>query len=267
VKRVVIGISHPKTSLSGKGITRIREAGILVMVGTDESGCKNLNETFIHRMIYNRPFGILKYAMTLDGKIATTSGHSAWVSSTNSRNKVHHLRAACDAIIVGGNTVRKDNPHLTCHQVEKCNPLRVVMSSTLDLPTDAHVWKTSEVPTLVFTEVGANPDFKKMLIQKGVEIVEFSPLTTFQVMHFLYERGFSSVLWECGGTLAARAISEGSIQKVLAFIAPKIIGGRTAPSPIGDLNLVTMTQALDLEQVKLSKVGPDYLLEGYLPPG
>lgn len=265
VAKVVVGMVDPNPLVAGTGIARLRAAGIEALVGVEEAECRRLNEAFIHRMLYQRPFGILKYAMTLDGKIAATSGHSAWITNQSARQEVHQLRAACDAVIVGSNTVRQDNPHLTSRQAEAPNPLRVVMSRTLDLPTDTYLWQIDEAPTLVVTEVGANPDFQQLLRQKGVEVVEFSPLTPTKVMAHLYDRGFLSVLWECGGTLAARAIAEGAVQKILAFIAPKIIGGSTAPTPVGDLSLTKMTEAISLERVSWRTVGSDCLVEGYLP--
>ncbi|HCF29883.1 MAG TPA: bifunctional diaminohydroxyphosphoribosylaminopyrimidine deaminase/5-amino-6-(5-phosphoribosylamino)uracil reductase RibD, partial [Cyanobacteria bacterium UBA11049] len=235
VAKVVVGMVDPNPLVAGGGIARLQAAGIEVLVGVEEADCRQLNEAFIHRILYQRPFGILKYAMTLDGKIATTSGHSAWITNQQARQEVHQLRSACDAIIVGGNTVRRDNPHLTSRMAEAAHPLRVVLSRTLDLPTEAYLWQTEKVPTLVLTEVGGNRNFQQLLRHKGVEVVELSPLTPTKVMAYLYDRGFLSVLWECGGTLAARAIAEGSVQKILAFIAPKIIGGSTAPTPVGDL--------------------------------
>ena len=265
VAKVVVGMIDPNPLVAGGGIARLRAAGIEVLVGVEEQACKKLNEGFAHRILHHRPFGILKYAMTLDGKIATTTGHSAWVTNQDARSEVHQLRAACDAIIVGGNTVRQDNPYLTSHRQGAHNPLRVVMSRTINLPEKAHLWQTAEAPTLVLTEKGANADFQELLRNQGVEVVELTPLAPDQVMAYLYERGFCSVLWECGGILAARAIAQGAVQKVLAFIAPKIIGGSNAPTPVGDLGFTTMTEALSLERVAIRVVGSDCLLEGYLP--
>lgn len=264
VAKVIVGMVDPDPRVSGSGIERLRQAGIEVLVGVEEEACRQLNEAFIHRILYQRPFGILKYAMTLDGKIATTNGHSSWITSTEARNQVYQLRAACDAVIVGGNTVRYDNPLLTSHDAAARNPLRVVMSRSLNLPTEAHLWNTQAAPTLVLTEAKPNPDVYKSLVNRGVEVVELNPLTPALAMAYLYERGFLSVLWECGGTLAAKAISEQAVQKVLAFIAPKIVGGKSAPSPVGDLGLANMTDALSLERVTCKLVGPDYLVEGYL---
>ncbi|MEH1810258.1 bifunctional diaminohydroxyphosphoribosylaminopyrimidine deaminase/5-amino-6-(5-phosphoribosylamino)uracil reductase RibD [Nostoc sp.] len=263
VAKVVVGMVDPNPLVAGGGIARLRAAGIEVLVGVEESACRQLNEAFVHRILYKRPLGILKYAMTLDGKIATTSGHSAWVTSQEARNEVHLVRAACDAIIVGGNTVRQDNPYLTSHQVGAHNPLRVVMSRHLNLPTSAHLWQTADAPTLVLTQKGANPDFQELLLKQGVEVLELASLTPDKAMAYLYERGFCSVLWECGGTLAASAIAQGAVQKVLAFIAPKIIGGSIAPTPVGDLGFTTMTEALSLERVRWRVVGSDCLVEGY----
>ena len=265
VAKVVVGMVDPNPLVSGKGIETLRQAGIEVVVGVEEAACRRLNEAFIYRITHHKPFGILKYAMTLDGKIATTTGHSAWVTGTASRHLVHQIRAGCDAVIVGGNTVRRDNPHLTLHQAKGLNPLRVVMSRHLHLPSEANLWDVDVAPTLVFTEWGKNPSLQEELREKGVEVIELSPLTPSQVMEVLYERALSSVLWECGGVLAAEAIADGVIQKIMAFIAPKIIGGTSAASPVGELGLEQMSDALQLQQVSFRPIEQDILIEGYLP--
>ncbi|MGL5879060.1 MAG: bifunctional diaminohydroxyphosphoribosylaminopyrimidine deaminase/5-amino-6-(5-phosphoribosylamino)uracil reductase RibD [Xenococcaceae cyanobacterium] len=264
VAKVVVGTIDPDPRVSGGGIDRLRAEGIEVLVGVEDEASRQLNEAFIHRIVYKRPFGILKYAMTLDGKIATTTGHSAWVTTKESRHLVHQTRAACDAVIIGGNTVRRDNPLLTTHNTSDRNPLRVVMSRSLDLPTDCQLWNTNATATLVFTQTGSNLNLQQKLSDRGVEIIELDSLTPIAVMQNLYDRGLSSVLWECGGVLAASAIAQGTVQKVMAFIAPKIIGGQNSPSPIGDLGLMKMTDALPLEKVEFSAIGTDFLLQGYL---
>lgn len=270
VATVVVGMVDPDPRVSGKGIERLRAAGIQVITGVEEADCQRVNEAFVHRVLYQRPFGILKYAMTLDGKIATTAGHSAWITKEVARAHVHRLRATCDAVIVGGNTVRRDNPHLTTHHKADANqppnnPRRVVLSRTLDLPPTAHLWETDIAPTIVLTQGHPNGEGQAYLEQQGVEVVNLDELTPATVMAYLGEKELLSVLWECGGTLSARAIADGSVQKVLAFIAPKIVGGQNAPSPVGDLGFNKMTEALQLERVRWHIVGEDCLVEGYLP--
>ena len=218
----------------------------------------------------SRLFCTTKYAMTLDGKIATAAGHSAWITKEVARTHVHQLRATCDAVIVGGNTVRRDNPHLTTHHQGDANrppnnPLRVVLSRTLDLPQTAHLWEIDVAPTIVLTQGHPNPDSQAYLKQQGVEVANLEELTPQAVMAYLGQKELLSVLWECGGTLSARAIADGSVQKVLAFIAPKIVGGKNASFPVGDLGFNKMTEALQLERVRWNIVGEDCLLEGYLP--
>ncbi len=263
VAKVVVGMVDPNPLVAGGGIATLEQAGIEVVVGVETAACKELNEGFVQRIVHQRPLGILKYAMTLDGKIATDNGHSTWVSSEPSRHYVHHLRAGCDAVIIGGNTLRRDNPYLTSHDPVAPNPLRVVMTRSLDVPNEAILWDTKIAPTLVVTQAGANPKLQAMLRDRGVQILELDTLKPTLVMQHLYDRGFLSVLWECGGTLAASAIADGAIQKVLAFIAPKIVGGSVAPSPVGDLGIRSMSEAMVLERVSWQQIGTDLLIQGY----
>ena len=138
------------------------------------------------------------------------------------------------------------------------------MTRKLDVPVEAILWDTSIAPTLVVTQMGANPAMQTRLRDRGVQVLELDLLKPSLVMQHLYDRGFLSVLWECGGTLAATAIADGAIQKVLAFIAPKIVGGRIAPSPVGDLGIRSMNDALILERVTWQQIGTDCLVQGYL---
>lgn len=264
VKRVIVGMVDPDPRVSGGGIARLQAAGIEVLVGVETAACQHLNEAFVHRVTYQRPFGIWKYAMTLDGKIATTTGQSAWISSQVSRRLVHQRRAESDAVIVGSNTVRRDNPQLTTHGLGDREPLRVVLSRSLDLPREAHLWNVAMAPTLLFTQPHADASMQQSLRDRGVEIVTLDPLTPDTVMQNLYERGCSQVLWECGGQLAAEVLKARSAQKVMAFIAPKIIGGQAAPSPVGDLGLEHMMAALQLDRVTVQTIESDILIEGYL---
>jgi diaminohydroxyphosphoribosylaminopyrimidine deaminase/5-amino-6-(5-phosphoribosylamino)uracil reductase len=263
VAKVVVGMVDPNPLVAGSGIKKLEEAGIEVIVGVEEEVCHKLNEGFIHRMLHHQPFGILKYAMTLDGKIATTTGHSRWVTSKSARDYVHQIRATCDAVIVGGNTIRTDNPYLTSHGMAAHNPLRVIMSRKLDLPENCHVWDTTEANTLVFTENTCNLESKNSLLSRGVEIMTLDNLTPATVMQALYERGLAKVLWECGGNLAGKAIQAGAVQKIIAFIAPKIVGGINALSPVSDLGIENMADALQLNQVSFYPLDSDFVIEGY----
>jgi diaminohydroxyphosphoribosylaminopyrimidine deaminase/5-amino-6-(5-phosphoribosylamino)uracil reductase len=264
VKKVVVGMIDPDGRVSGGGIRKLVEAGIEVKVGIEEEACLKLNEAFIHRVKYQRPFGIFKYAMTLDGKIATNTGHSQWITGTSARNFVHHLRSSCDAVIVGGNTVRRDNPHLTTHGMTDHNPLRVVMTKTLDLPLNLRLWDVKEAKTVIFSNHQSNHTLKNQLLDQGIEIIEIEDINPSLVMDNLYQRGLNSVLWECGGNLASQAIACGNVQKVYAFIAPKIIGGENASTPVGDLSINNMNDALLLKNTQIHHIGRDFLIEGYL---
>ncbi|MGB3199542.1 MAG: bifunctional diaminohydroxyphosphoribosylaminopyrimidine deaminase/5-amino-6-(5-phosphoribosylamino)uracil reductase RibD [Nodosilinea sp.] len=264
IRQVVVGMVDPDPRVSGTGIQRLRQADLEVEVGVEEAACQRLNEAFVQRVTYHRPLGLLKYAMTLDGKIASTSGHSAWVTGPLARAAVHRLRATCDAVVVGGNTVRRDNPQLTSHGHSSHNPLRVVMSRRLDLPVQANLWHTEAAPTVVFTTTDADPAQQQILRSQGVEVVALPLLTPGLVTEHLYQRGCAAVLWECGGRLAAEAIKDGVIDKLWAFVAPKLVGGEAAPGPVGDLGIEHMGQALALERTTWSTLGDDLLLEAYL---
>jgi diaminohydroxyphosphoribosylaminopyrimidine deaminase/5-amino-6-(5-phosphoribosylamino)uracil reductase len=264
ITRVVVGMVDPDPRVSGSGIERLRRAGLRVSVGVEERACQQLNEGFVHRVCHRRPLGLLKYAMTLDGKIAATGGHSAWVTSPAARAEVHRLRSRCDAVIVGGNTVRRDNPRLTSHGQGDRNPLRVVMSRHLDLPANAQLWEVSGAATTVFCGPHPDPTRQAQLMDQGVEVVSLPDLTPRAVLNHLGDRGYLTVLWECGGALAAAAIADGCVQKVWAFIAPKLIGGTAAATPVADLGLTRMTDALPLQDLTCTPIGPDFLLIGSL---
>ena len=249
VRRVVVGLRHPLPHLRGVAIAELRAAGLEVAVlgeapcsacdagGSSSNGgasleqqardaCLAANEPLLHRAATGRPMGVLKYAMTADGKIATAAGHSAWVSSPESRALVFETRAASDAVVVGGQTVRRDNPRLTTRREGGHQPARVVMSRTLDLPEEAHLWDVADAPTIIMTQRGARRDLQRRLRARGVEVVEFDFLTPAGVAAYCHERGFLQLLWECGGTLAAPAIAAGVIHKAMAFVAPKLVSRR-----------------------------------------
>ncbi|KAG2650893.1 hypothetical protein PVAP13_1NG239300 [Panicum virgatum] len=220
----------------------------------------------LYRAAFHVPFSVLKYAMTADGKIAASSGHASWISGKASRGRVFELRGRSDAVIVGGNTVRFDDPRLTARHIEGHVPVRIVMSQSLNLPEEANLWNVNDAYTIVATQRGARRDFQKKLARKGVEVVEFDMLNPRDVMSYCYDRGYLSVLWECGGTLAASAISASVIHKVIVFMAPKIIGGLNAPTPVGELGMSQMTQAINLIDHSYEQIDRDMLLSGYIQP-
>ncbi|XP_021887872.1 riboflavin biosynthesis protein PYRR, chloroplastic [Carica papaya] len=228
IRRVVVGIRHPLQHLRGTAVRALRSQGLQVdVLGEDikskvleeaRKSCLLVNAPLIHRAICRVPFSVLKYAMTLDGKIAASSGHAAWISCEKSRDRVFELRGRSDAIIVGGNTVRRDNPKLTARHGGGHMPIRIVMTQTLNLPEEASLWDMSEVSTIVVTQRGARKSFQKFLVSKGVEVVEFDILNPRDIMEYFHDRGYLSILWECGGILAASAISSGVIHKVYSFL-------------------------------------------------
>jgi diaminohydroxyphosphoribosylaminopyrimidine deaminase / 5-amino-6-(5-phosphoribosylamino)uracil reductase len=285
VTRVVVGMVDPDPRTSGGGVKTLRDAGIQVTVGVEESLCRSANEGFIHRMEHRRPFGILKYAMTLDGKIATESGSSQWITGESSRAFVHSLRSGVDAIIIGGQTLRMDDARLTVRSSDlnghlrskypvqhegnsSLAPLRVVMTNSLDLPLQARMWDDAKLlRTVVLTSRGhGRPDVVRHLADKDVEVREFPSLSPLDAMQFLYDQDALSVLWECGGRLAASAIADGAIQKVHAFIAPKLVGGGpSTPCPISSPPLANvMSDALLLRARTIEHFGDDLLVTGYL---
>ncbi|KAL5058634.1 hypothetical protein RYX36_030238 [Vicia faba] len=276
VQRVVIGMRHPLQHFRGNAVRALRSQGLQVdLLGEDltskliedaQKECLLVNAPLICRAHLHVPFSVLNYAMTLDGKIAASTGHACWISSKKSRNLVFELQARSNAIIVGGNTVRRNNPRLTERHGSGHMPMRIVMSQSLDLPDEANLWDMTEVSTIVVTQRGARKSFQKLLASKGVEVVDFDILNPRNVMEYFHDRGYLSIFWECGGTLAASAISSGVIHKVYAFVAPKIIGGKNAPSPVGDLGMVEMSQALNLIDVSYEQIGPDLLVSGFLQP-
>ncbi|KAL6841985.1 hypothetical protein ACP4OV_028185 [Aristida adscensionis] len=276
ITRVVVGLRHPLKHLRGKAIQALRSEDIHVdVVGEDLQSkifkealksCLVVNAPLLYRAAFHVPFSVLKYAMTADGKIAASSGHASWVSGKASRGRVFELRGRSDAIIVGGNTVRFDDPRLTARHVKGHVPVRIVMSQSLNLPEEANLWHVNDAYTMVATQRGARKDFQKKLAMKGVEVVEFDMLNPRDVMSYCYDRGYLSVLWECGGRLTAEAISASVIHKVYAFIAPKIIGGVNAPTPVGELGMCQMTQAIDFIDVDYEQIGRDMLMSGFIQP-
>lgn len=273
IKRVVAGMKDPNPLVSGRGIERLRRAGVQVRVGVLEEESRELNRTFCKFITTREPFVTLKAAATLDGKVATRSGDSRWISSEASRNYVHRLRQAMDAVMVGIGTVLKDDPLLTVRLAggkRPGQPLRVVVDSRLRIPLNSQVVRTAlHFPTLVAATREASPSKMKKLARAKLEILIIESdaqgrVSLRALMRELGKRGVVSVLLEGGSTLNASALREGIVDRLLLFFAPKIIGGQRAPGVIGGEGALLIKDAEPVKILKIRRIGPDILIEGAL---
>lgn len=277
IARVVAAVKDPNPRVAGSGLARLRAAGIAVTEGVLAEEARELNEAFFHFITTGRPFVIMKYAMTMDGRIATATGESRWISSPEARERVHRLRAAADAVMVGIGTVLHDDPLLTCRVPGGRDPVRVVVDSRLRIPPSARVLSVrSEAPTWLATTPLAAPERRaaiRSLRRTGacpVEILEIPArdgrVDLGALLAELGRREITSVLLEGGAELNAAMLAAGAVQKVLGFVAPKLVGGREAPGPVGGSG-VALPEAWRVEGLKVEKVGEDVLLTGYVSGG
>jgi diaminohydroxyphosphoribosylaminopyrimidine deaminase/5-amino-6-(5-phosphoribosylamino)uracil reductase len=228
--------------VAGGGLAQLRAAGIAVVSGVAEAEARALNRAFCHRISSGRPLGLLKWAMGVDGRTALTNGASQWISGSEARAWVHRLRAGCDAVIVGGGTVRADDPLLTSRGLRHTEPLRVVLSRSLDLPASARLWNQAAAPTLVAHGPDAPTPACARLDALGVERLPLPSASPAALLEALAARGCNQVLWECGPELAAAAVREDCVQEVAAVIAPKLMGGQPARTPLGELGYGAMAE-------------------------
>ena len=259
IARVVVAMADPNPQVGGGGLAELRAAGIEVISGVAEAEARALNRAFCHRITTGRPLGILKWAMSLDGRTALANGASQWISGPVARTWVHQLRARCDAVIVGGGTVRADDPLLTSRGRRDPEPLRVVLSRSLNLPAAAQLWQQDAAPTLVAHGYGAPSRARFQLDQWGVERLVLANCGPCALLEELAKRGCNQVLWECGPELAAAALRQGCVQELAALIAPKLLGGMSARTPVGDLELEAMEQVHPWHSAGRSTLGPDLL--------
>ena len=259
VQRVVVALADPDPRVAGQGLARLRQAGLEVIEGVGGEAARRQNSAFLHRVAKGRPEGILKWAMSLDGRTALPHGASQWISGPEARAWVHRLRARCDAVIVGGGTVRADNPLLTSRGQRSPEPLRVVLSRQLELPANAQLWETSGAPTLVAHGPEAPAAARAQLDQLGVERLELEPCGPLALLEALAARSCNRVLWECGPELAALALGQGCVQQVAAVIAPKLLGGLPARTPLGELGLLEVPEACLHGEEGPQQLGPDLL--------
>lgn len=269
VSRVVVAMQDPNPEVAGRGIKLLRDAGIEVEVGVLEEEAKKLNERFIHNMITQRPFVISKFAMTLDGKLATHTGHSKWITGEEARADVHKLRDEVDAILVGVGTVLADNPSLTTRLPEGQgkNPIRIVLDSQLRTPLDAHVLQTDEADTIIVTSNSVDLETVKPYQQKGVSFIFVSKddkgLNILEMLKKLFERGITDVLVEGGGEVNASFLRAGLIDKYFVYIAPKVLGGRNSLTPFAGSNIDSMNAANLLSFDEVQIFGEDIRITAY----
>jgi diaminohydroxyphosphoribosylaminopyrimidine deaminase/5-amino-6-(5-phosphoribosylamino)uracil reductase len=197
--------------------------------------------------------------MSADGRTALPNGSSQWISGAQARAWVYRLRAGCDAVIVGGGTVRADDPLLTSRGQRRPEPLRVVLSRRLDLPTQAQLWDQGIAPTLVAHGPDASAAACARIDQLGVERLPLERCEPELLLQALAERGCNQVLWECGPELAASALRQGCVQQLAAVIAPRLLGGLAARTPLGDLGLVDVNQAALWQGPQPQRLGDDLL--------
>lgn len=271
IRRVVAGMEDPNPLVAGRGIRQLRRAGIRVDVGVLEKECQELNAPFCKFITTQRPFVILKIAASLDGKVATRSGESRWISSEASRNYVHHLRQTVDAVMVGIGTVLQDDPLLTVRipgVKRPRHPLRVIVDSRLRMPLTSQLVRTAKkYSTLVATIRAASSSKMKRLTKAKLEVMVIANdargrVSLKALMGELARRNIASVLLEGGPTLNASALREKLVDRLLFFLAPKIVGGQKALSMIGGEGVRQMKDAESIRILKVRRLGPDLLIEG-----
>jgi len=274
IMRVIAAMEDPNPEVAGKGFEALRQAGIEVHVGLMEAEARELNRGFIKRVTTGMPFVLWKTAMTLDGKICTRTGDSRWITGEEARREVHRLRATFDAVMVGIGTVLADDPELTVRHLSGKhvqNPIRVVIDSEGNTPSSAKVLD-GQAPTIIAVKRSAPEANLDRLWQSGARILGIPDvegrIDLKYLMAELGKMGINSVLLEGGGELAAGMIALGLVDRGLVFIAPKIVGGRDAKTPVEGDGVELMSEAIETSKPKIRRFGEDVALEFQLslPP-
>lgn len=272
ISKVFIGTLDPNPLVAGRGVKKLKDAGIYVEYGILESECYKLNEVFMKYIVKKEPFVIMKTGMSLDGKVATYSGESKWITGEKSREDVHKLRNELTGIMVGINTVLKDNPELTCRIDGGRNPIRIIVDSTLKIPMDCKIVNTAkEVETIIATTDKSNLDKRKSLEDKKIKVIvvpsKNGKVDLKELMIALGKLKIDSILLEGGGTLNFSALEEGIVDKVKIYIAAKIIGGKDSKTPIEGRGIDSLKDAFKITNLSVSTIEEDILIEGYVEKG
>ena len=269
ISKVYIGSRDPNPLVSGKGTSFLRENGIEVVEDFLRDECDKLNPEFFHYITTGKPYVVMKYAMTLDGKIATKTGDSKWITGEEARKNVHIERSRYAAILAGIGTVLADNPMLNARVDNNENahqPVRVIADSKLRIPTDCNIVKTAnEYRTIVACGSDFDDEKKKSLTEAGIEVVSLpgddGKISLTKLMEYLGENKIASVYIEGGGTIHESAVREGIVNKVSAYIGPKIFGGKDAKTPVEGDGFGKVSESMNLKLTDMHKLGGDVWLE------
>lgn len=269
IKKVVIGAVDPNPLVAGNGIKILEENGIEVVAGILEKECNDMNYIFNKFITTKKPYVIMKTAMTLDGKIASSTGDSKWITGEEARKYVHKIRNKVAGIMVGIGTVLKDDPELTCRIEGGINPVRIIVDSKGRIPLNAKILNIKDASgTILATTDAINDEKEKELEALGVKIIKTKAnnnrVSLSELMVKLGEMKIDSILLEGGSSLNFSALEEGIVDKVQAFIAPKIIGGENAKTPVGGEGIQLVNNAIQLHNIDVKKFGQDILIEGEL---
>ncbi|KYC92494.1 bifunctional diaminohydroxyphosphoribosylaminopyrimidine deaminase/5-amino-6-(5-phosphoribosylamino)uracil reductase RibD [Heyndrickxia sporothermodurans] len=260
IKRVVIATKDPNPKVAGEGIETMKAAGINVEVGLLEKEATQLNQVFFHFIRTGLPFVTLKSATSLDGKTATKTGRSKWITSQEAREDVHYFRHIHDAILVGVNTIIKDNPSLTTRlNGGGKNPVRIILDTHLRTPIDAKVMEQQDEETWIVTSMHVDEKRKVTYQNKGVQIINMQTPTIEikPMLKLLAEKGICSIFVEGGAEVHGSFLKERAFQQMITYIAPKLIGGKTAPTSFGGEGIKEIEDAMNVDITDVKMIGKD----------